>query len=314
MRWIFPFLLVIFSCNLSALQRTAKPWRNQKLECQDKIKRHNRLLFYIKDKDLLNLRNLLIYYQENDRVDELNLPSSKGLTPLQHALIDHPIDGEIVEYLLSFGADPNFKVRWKEIYIKNAGRRRARIFQGWTAAHIAVRCFADQQILHLLKKYMTDFTQCDQEGYSPMRVAKTDNNKIAQAFLESFYPRINVPVQPCKKEQPKKKSKPYVPRKKHKQPLQEIRIVTESTPAHEPADPGPEKAFAQVLNVHSDIEKASTIALPNPLDEEESSFSEAITISDDPQYEYCSLLMKFGLMGGFALSLYCTPFIVQDLR
>lgn len=192
MKFAYPFLLII-ACNLSAMNIFLAPTK-QIIEHQEKDKIFNNLLFYIRNHDLNNTRDILVYYQDTQQLDELNRYSLRGLPPLYEALTCKSVDAEIVEYLLFYGADPNLKVQRKKVYIRNKGKRRARAFHGWTAAHICARCLIDEKILNLLKKYKTDFIQSDSGGWSPLRVAKKDGNKIAEVFLAQFYPTIQLPL------------------------------------------------------------------------------------------------------------------------
>lgn len=104
-----------------------------------------------------------------------------GLNPLQYALIQKPLNREIVRILLENGADPNLGI--SELVDKGVFGVGP-FYAGWTAMHIAVRAEVSQNILQLLDKYKGRLFKPDYDGYRPIDIIFHDRNLSQIKYLK----------------------------------------------------------------------------------------------------------------------------------
>lgn len=126
----------------------------------------------IKSNNVEDLRSILETQTESSEV--LNR-TYLGLSPLHYALLKDKPNSEIVQILLDNGANPNQALEFPITYF---GERSLTMYRGWTAMHIAVQCYARQEILQLLFDARGKFFKKDQEGWRPVDLAFHAKNSI----------------------------------------------------------------------------------------------------------------------------------------
>lgn len=135
---------------------------NTDIFTESPLETYNQILRAIQRNNIQDLNNILATNNFGELINNL---SRDGISLFQHALLKNKPNTAIIKSLLEAGADPNQGLD-REIFWE--GERRLTLYAGWTAVHIAVQCYCNEQILGLLFKHQGDFLKSDKDGWRPV--------------------------------------------------------------------------------------------------------------------------------------------------
>lgn len=191
MKYIYLMAFIILSHNLQAMD--PRPWCKSK---QGGTVKYNLadLACFIDMRDIEKVNEILLYFYNTEGLDKINDAGGTGLSPLHRALIAPFIDDLIILEIFIHNIDPNVKAS-KYVKITTHKHEKIQICLGWNAAHIAVRFFAENHILDILKEKGTDFEAKDARGLTPLDLSRKCGNARAERFILSLTEKGKAPLE-----------------------------------------------------------------------------------------------------------------------